>query len=180
MTLENTALNGVFVISNFNAEDNRGSFVKTFNKNSFQKENLNLEIRESYYSVSQKNVIRGMHFQLPPHDHEKLVFVPKGTIIDVVLDLRTYSSTYKMFISLELSEENKKSIYIPKGLAHGFKSLVDDTITVYSVTTEYNVDSDQGIHYDSFGFDWELIDPIVSYRDMNFQSIESFSTKNPF
>jgi dTDP-4-dehydrorhamnose 3,5-epimerase/CDP-3, 6-dideoxy-D-glycero-D-glycero-4-hexulose-5-epimerase len=88
MTIEKTLLNDVFIINNFNINDERGIFVKTFNKNVFNELNLNFEIRESYFSISKSKVIRGMHFQLPPHDHEKLVYVPQGAILDVVIDLR--------------------------------------------------------------------------------------------
>ncbi|PIV97294.1 MAG: dTDP-4-dehydrorhamnose 3,5-epimerase, partial [Flavobacteriaceae bacterium CG17_big_fil_post_rev_8_21_14_2_50_31_13] len=160
--------------------DDRGLFVKTFHKNTFHQHNLAFEIRESYFSVSKRDVIRGMHFQLPPHDHEKLVFVPKGAIVDVVVDLRQNSSTYLQHISVELSEQNKKSIFIPKGLAHGFKSLQDDTITVYNVATEYNPTADAGIHYHSLGFDWAMKNPILSKRDQEFPTLEEFSSKNPF
>lgn len=180
MTLVNTLLEGVFIIDNFNATDDRGLFVKTFHKNTFQQLKLTFEIRESYFSVSKRDVIRGMHFQLPPHDHEKLVFVPKGAIVDVVVDLRQKSSTYLRHISVELSEHNKKSIFIPKGLAHGFKSLQDDTITVYNVATEYNPTADEGIHYNSLGFEWEIKSPILSKRDQEFPSLQEFSSKNPF
>lgn len=180
MKIERTILEGVFIINNFNASDDRGLFVKTFNKNLFLELNLNLEIKESYFSVSKKNVIRGMHFQLPPFDHEKLVFVPKGSILDVVVDLRKNSSTYKKYISVELSDKNKKSIYIPKGLAHGFKSLENNTITVYNVATEYDSTADAGIHYNSFSFDWEVKDPIVSPRDTEFIRLSSFCNNNPF
>jgi dTDP-4-dehydrorhamnose 3,5-epimerase/CDP-3, 6-dideoxy-D-glycero-D-glycero-4-hexulose-5-epimerase len=180
MTIEQTLLNDVFVINNFNVNDERGMFVKTFNKNAFNELNLNFQIKESYFSISKIDVIRGMHFQLPPHDHEKLVFVPKGAIIDVVVDLRKNSPTYKKYISLELSEQNKKSIFIPKGLAHGFKSLFDDTITVYNVATEYNLTSDSGIHYNSFGFDWKVDNPIISQRDFAFVGLNSFLNNNPF
>lgn len=180
MKFEETKLKGVFIISNFNATDDRGLFVKTFNKNAFEKEDLNITIRESYFSISNTNVIRGMHFQLPPDDHEKLVYVPKGKIIDVVVDLRKNSSTYQQHISIELSSANKKSIFIPKGLAHGFKSLEDDTITVYNVATEYNPDSDAGIRFDSFGFDWQIENPILSKRDREFQALQEFCENNPF
>jgi len=180
MKLQSTDLDGVYVIDNFNAADDRGLFVKTFNKNTFKKNNLNFEIRESYYSVSNKNVIRGMHFQLPPYDHEKLVYVTKGSILDVVLDLRKNSKTYKQHISINLSENNKKSIFIPKGLAHGFKSLEDDTITVYNVTTEYNPSADMGINFNSFGFNWKLQAPILSERDLIFSNLEQFCLDNPF
>ena len=180
MKIERTILEGVFIINNFNASDDRGLFVKTFNKNLFLEFNLNFEIKESYFSTSKKNVVRGMHFQLPPFDHEKLVFVPKGSVIDVVLDLRKNSSTYKKYISVELSGENKKSIFIPKGLAHGFKSLADDTITVYNVASEYNPGADAGIHYNSFSFDWKVQEPIISERDTEFIGLSSFCNNNPF
>ncbi len=180
MTIESTILEGVFIINNFSALDERGLFVKTFNKNTFDEVSLSLDIKESYFSISQKNVIRGMHFQLPPYDHEKLVFVPVGSIMDVVVDLRKNSVTYKKHLSVELSALNRKSIFIPKGLAHGFKSLVNDTITVYNVATEYNKKADTGIHYNSFGFDWQLKNPIISRRDETFNGLDSFCYNNPF
>ena len=180
MTFKETKIEGVYVINNFNAIDDRGLFVKTFNKNQSQQNNINFEIRESYYSVSKKNVIRGMHFQLPPHDHGKLVYVPLGEIMDVVVDLRKNSATYKEFISVKLSAKNKKSIFIPKGLAHGFKAMEDNTITVYNVTSEYNNTFDRGISYDSFGFDWELEKPLLSGRDCSFNTLKEFNEINPF
>jgi dTDP-4-dehydrorhamnose 3,5-epimerase len=146
----------------------------------FQEINLDFEIRESYFSVSKKNVIRGMHFQLPPHDHEKLVYVPFGSIIDVVVDLRKKSQTYMEFISIELSADNRKSIFIPKGLAHGFRSLEDNTITVYNVATEYDSKSDKGVKFDSFGFDWKTDAAIMSIRDKGFITLDRFCENNPF
>ena len=180
MTFEETKLKDVFIINNFSASDDRGQFVKTFNKNALEEANIGFEIRESYFSISKKGVIRGMHFQLPPFDHEKLVYVAKGAIMDVVIDLRKSSPTYKEFISVELSEHNKKSIIIPKGLAHGFKSLLDDTITVYNVATEHNPNSDMGVRYDSFDHNWDVTEPVVSQRDTNFIHLDTFCRNNPF
>lgn len=180
MNFERTEIEGVYIIDNFSAADDRGLFVKTFNSNSFKENNLAFEIRESYYSSSKKNVIRGMHFQLPPYDHEKLVYVTSGKILDIVIDLRKNSSTYKEYISVELSAENKKSIYIPKGFAHGFKSLEDNSITVYSVASEYNMSSDLGVSFDSFDFDWEVKKPILSARDSSFITLKEFHEINPF
>jgi dTDP-4-dehydrorhamnose 3,5-epimerase len=180
MNFEPTLLEGVYIIHNFIAKDERGLFVKTFNKNAFKELNLDFEIKESYYSISNKNVIRGMHFQLPPYDHEKLVYVPKGSILDVIVDLRKKSKTYKKHISINLSEENKKSIFIPKGLAHGFKSMKQGTITVYNVASEYNADFDNGIKFDSFGFNWASEDIVMSNRDKEFQRLDSFCETNPF
>ena len=180
MKIERTEIEGVYIITNFNAKDERGLFVKTFNKNTFNKNNLDFEIRESYYSVSNKDVIRGMHFQLKPNEHEKLVYVPKGSILDVVLDLRKKSKTYKQHISMNLSSSNKKSIFIPKGLAHGFKSLEDNTITNYCVSTEYNSSSDTGIRFNSFGFNWQNENPIISERDNSFDTLNDYCEKNTF
>lgn len=178
--IEETILDGVYIISNFNATDDRGLFVKTYNKELFDAQNIDFEIKESYFSVSKKNVIRGMHFQLPPYDHSKLVYVPAGGIIDVVVDLRKNSKTFKQYISVELSAENKKSIFITKGLAHGFKSLVNNTITVYNVETGYSASHDQGIHLNSFGFDWNIDYPILSERDKSFSTMDSFLTNDIF
>ena len=180
MKIERTEIEGVYIIDNFNAADDRGFFVKSFNRYSFKQNNLDFKVRELFYSVSKKDVVRGMHFQLPPHDHEKLVFVPTGSIMDVVVDLRKNSSTFKKSFSIELSAENKKSIFIPKGIAHGFKSLEDNTITVYSVTTEHNPTADTGIHYNSFRFNWQIENPILSQKDLDSQSLNEFCKTNPF
>ncbi len=94
MKIINTEIEGVYIIENFHAKDNRGSFTKTFHRDFFKQNNLCSEFCESYFSVNNKNVIRGMHFQLPPDDHEKLVYVPKGKILDVILDIGKKSRTY--------------------------------------------------------------------------------------
>lgn len=171
-----TKIKGVYIIKNKIRADQRGLFYKTYNENIFDEYNLCTQFKESYYSISKQGVIRGMHFQLPPFDHEKLVYVPKGRIMDVVLDIRKSSITFGEYINVELSEENRLSIYIPKGCAHGFKSLEDNTITVYNVTTVYNSDYDSGIRWDSFGMDWKIENPIISDRDSSFKGLEEFST----
>lgn len=180
MKLIKTELEGVFIIENFHAADGRGSFTKTYHKEFFQENRLCPDFRESYFSVSKKNVIRGMHFQLPPHDHEKLVYVAKGEVTDVILDLRKESRTYGKAISIILNESNQRSVYIPKGLAHGFKSMLDDTIMIYNVSTVYNNKSDFGIRYDSFNFNWEVENPIISDRDKALITFEEFKDSNPF
>jgi len=179
-TITPASIEGVYIIENFNALDERGLFVKTFNTNFLKQNDFDFQINESYYSISNKNVIRGMHFQLPPDDHQKLVYVIAGSVIDVVLDLRKESKTYKQYITIELSDKNYRSIYIPKGLAHGFKSLEDNTIMMYNVGTTYNPTSDAGIYYDSFGFNWGIVEPILSKRDLSFPTLDNFSTINPF
>jgi len=178
MELIDTKLDGVYIIKNLVFEDQRGTFCKTFNTKMFSKNNLCNSFKESYYSISQKDVIRGMHFQLPPHDHYKLVYVPYGELMDVILDLRKNSDTYGEYINVNLSAENRNSIYIPKGLAHGFKALKNNTITVYNVSTVYNENSDSGVHWDSFGFNWGIKNPIISEKDQNLIKLDKF--KSPF
>lgn len=180
MELENTPLEGLMIIHNFQAHDDRGSFVKTFHKDLFKDGKIDFNPAESYFSRSRMNVIRGMHFQNPPNDHQKLVYVPVGRILDVVVDLRSQSKTYKKWFAVELSEENKKSIFIPKGFAHGFLSMSENTVTVYNVSSVYEMSSDNGINFNSFGFDWGVQNPIISERDKNFMSMEDFCIHNPF
>lgn len=176
MEIIKTEIKGVYIIENKAFSDERGKFVKFFNESVFKSKGLCVDFKESYFSVSAKDVIRGMHFQLPPHDHEKLVFVPYGEIVDVILDLRKDSQTYGQHISVELSADNNRAIYIPRGLAHGFKSMQDGTITVYNVATEYAPESDAGISWDSFGFDWVIDNPIISERDKKFVNLSKFSS----
>jgi dTDP-4-dehydrorhamnose 3,5-epimerase/CDP-3, 6-dideoxy-D-glycero-D-glycero-4-hexulose-5-epimerase len=176
MIIEDTRIAGLNVINSKVLEDNRGSFLKTFNDELFKSHDINFNIKETYYSVSHKNVIRGMHFQIPPHDHIKLVYVPSGIILDVVLDLRNGSPTYGETYSVELSAKNGKVILIPSGLAHGFKSLADNTITTYMQTSRYAPDHDVGIRFNSFNFGWNCETPIISERDLSFDDLNSFNS----
>ena len=180
LEFEKTPIEGLFVVRNFQASDDRGCFVKTFNMSLFKENEIEFCSAESYYSKSKLNVIRGMHFQTPPHDHQKLVYVTSGRILDVVVDLRSNSSTYQKCFSIELSENNATSLFLPKGIAHGFLSLSENTTTVYNVSSVYEMNSDSGIRYDSFGFDWGIENPIVSERDQNFMSMDEFCRNNLF
>jgi dTDP-4-dehydrorhamnose 3,5-epimerase/CDP-3, 6-dideoxy-D-glycero-D-glycero-4-hexulose-5-epimerase len=180
MTLIKTDIEGVFIIKKIRIEDERGSFNKTFSTDFFKKNGLCSDFKESYYSVSQKNVIRGMHFYIPSCHHEKLINVIRGKVMDVILDLRKNSPTYGKYISVELSEKDNYIIYIPKGCAHGFKSLEDNTTMVYNATQSYDSKCDFGISWNSFGFDWGIDCPIMSEKDKNLISFEEFSKINPF
>lgn len=172
-----TSFEGLYILETTNFVDNRGSFQKLFNFEWFIENELEVDFKEFYFSVSQKNVIRGMHFQLPPHEHTKLVYVSKGSILDVVVDLRADSKTYKQYYYVKLNDENANYLYIPSGFAHGFLSLEDDTIVNYAQTSCYNKGADAGIAYNSFGFDWGVENPIVSGRDLNFDIFGNFKTE---
>lgn len=171
MKIEETRLPGVFEIESFVHGDTRGLFVKTYNFDKFKEKDLNCEFKESFYSISEKNVIRGMHFQMPPFDHEKLVYVVSGEIEDVVVDIRKDSSTYGQSIAINLSDKNFKSVYVGKGFAHGFLTKSETATVVYMTTSVYSKSHDSGIKWNSFKYDWGISDPILSKRDEQFDSL---------
>lgn len=176
MELKATNLPGVFIVEQSVFKDRRGSFVKMFQRSFFDKHGLESDFTENYYTRSREDVVRGMHFQTPPFDHAKLVTVIQGTILDVVLDLRKASPTYGKWEAFELSRENRKSIYIPRGFAHGFAALSELAIAYYMVSSEYNFDSDKGILWNSFGFQWPVSNPVVSDRDLAFPAFSDFNS----
>jgi len=176
MTIVTTKLQGVYIVEQDVFKDKRGSFVKTYNRSFFAANGLDCDFCENYYTKSHEDVIRGMHFQCPPHDHAKLVTVIQGTIIDVILDIRRDSPTYGHHVEIELSRENRRSIYIEKGLAHGFGTLSDSAIAYYMVTAEYAPEHDTGIRYDSFGYRWPITNPTLSDRDLTLVPFDRFLT----
>lgn len=157
-------LPGCFLLKPKKLTDHRGYFVKTYHEELYTALGVRLDIREEFYSVSQKGVIRGMHFQNPPHDHEKLVFCTQGAVLDVLLDLRR-GDGYGHTASIELSGDNNLILYIPKGIAHGFLALQDDSLMFYKTSTVHAPAFDCGIRWDSFGFDWGIAQPVLSGRD---------------
>jgi dTDP-4-dehydrorhamnose 3,5-epimerase len=159
-------------------KDERGLFVKTLNEDAFKELGLIADFKEEYFSVSKQNVLRGMHFQVPPHDQVKLVYCIDGTVLDVLLDLRKDSKTFGNSISLELSSSKYNIVYIPQGVAHGFYTLSVSATLVYKTSTVYCALSDQGILWNSFGFVWPASQSILSERD---QAHPKFSTfHSPF
>ena len=174
MKISETDLSQVFIIENYFAKDIRGSFIKLFNQDEFKKYGLETDFKETYYSISNRNVIRGLHFQTPPYDHNKIVHVINGSVLDVVVDLRKKSKTYGNYYTFELNSSNKYSLYIPKGFAHGFKSLEDNTMMLYEVSTVFNAQAEGGIRWDSIGYTWSVDNPILSDRDKSFVSLQNF------
>lgn len=156
--------------------DLRGQFVKTFNDTAFKERGIDFVTRESYFSVSAKDVIRGMHFHVPPHEHDKIVFCPHGAILDVLVDLRKGEGSYGQVYSALLSAANHKAFFIPRGFAHGFRSLEEQSVTYYLVSGEYVAAADGGIAYDSIGFDWACTLPVISDRDRQFPSLADFDS----
>ena len=171
-------LPGAFLLTLPAFSDERGEFVKTYHLPSMHRYGIEFSLRESYYSVSGVDVVRGMHFQTPPFQLSKFVFCPQGAILDVILDLRKESPTYGQHYSMTLSAENHHALFIPEGFAHGFKSLAADSITYYLVSSEYSREHDTGVHIASIGFDWGIACTTISPRDASFCTLTDF--KSPF
>ena len=174
MKIQSTSLNGLFLVQNSVQQDIRGFFHKPYSFLEFDSKGLNTDFKEIYYSVNRKNVIRGMHFQSPPFELSKLVFVTSGSILDVVLDIRKNSTTFGKVFSIILNTQQGLSLYIPVGFAHGFLSLEDTTIVNYAQTAVYSRENDIGIRYNSFGFPWGISNPIISRRDSSFPLFEEY------
>ena len=140
-------MGGVLLFTHFGIEDIRGGFSKIYEKRIFEQNGIDFQLSESFVSVSSKNVIRGLHFQtrLP---QAKIVSVLKGSVYDVVVDLRMQSSTYRKWWGFELSSNNHRGVYIPRGFAHGFLSYEDDTLMLYQCDGLYDKETDTGIRFD--------------------------------
>ncbi len=174
--IRNTPFAGLLVLGTDCFADARGGFQKMFNYDFFVENGLATDFKEFYFSTNRRDVIRGMHFQTPPYDHEKLVYVSAGSITDVVVDIRRGSATYGKCFSIRLSAEKGEYLYIPKGFAHGFRSLEDNTVVNYAQTTCYERDHDCGIDAMSIGFDWETTAPVRSGRDLSFVKLKDFNS----
>jgi len=175
-----TKFNTVFIVEPRTFQDIRGGFVKIYQHSNFLSIGMHGQFIESYYSISHKNVIRGMHFQTPPAEHTKLVYVTQGKILDAVVDIRKKSPTYGQHITTELSAENRHAIFIPPGFAHGFLSLEDGSCVIYAQTSEYSQEHDLGINALSCGIPWNVNDPILSERDNAFPALKDFQSAFKF
>jgi dTDP-4-dehydrorhamnose 3,5-epimerase len=162
--MEELEINGSYVEKSNLLADNRGSFLKLFSQSKTQTVLPDFKAKEVYITSSHRNVVRGMHFQIPPHDHGKIVVCLAGAVTDVLLDLRS-GRNYGAFTTLELNSDGNNIIYIPRGVAHGFLSKAETSILAYTVETEYSVEHDRGILWNSFGYDWGITNPILSQRD---------------
>ena len=147
--------------------DERGFFLESYKESEFKANGISFEFKQDNHSKSSKNVLRGLHYQLEPHAQGKLVRVVTGRIFDVAVDIRKGSPMYGKWVSAELSEENKKMLWIPPGFAHGFLTLEDNTNVLYKSTNEYNKESELGILWNDpeINVRWPVNDPILSDKD---------------
>jgi len=178
MTITKTNLNDCLILNPEILEDKRGYFVETFNKAKFLSSTLiNINFVQDNESMSSKGVLRGLHFQNGEHAQAKLVRVIKGKVLDVVVDIREDSSTFGQHFSIELSEENKTQLYVPRGFAHGFLVLEDNTIFSYKCDNYYNRSSEGGIIFNdkTLNIDWRYPKDqlILSEKDIQLPTFES-------
>lgn len=170
-------LKGAYLISDFYVGDNRGGFTKCFEKDVYKEAGIDFYLNETFASRSMKNVIRGLHFQTH-NPQAKIVSVVVGKVWDVIVDLRPDSDTYKKWIAHELSADNHLSFYVPRGFAHGFASLEENTVMLYQCDGKYNPETDTGIRFDDpdIGIEWPIDRTISihSKRDMNLPSFEMY------
>ena len=178
MKINKTFIEGLLIIEPQLFKDDRGFFYESYNKNNLD---INIVFVQDNESKSYKGVIRGLHFQTPPFEQTKLVRCVNGNILDVVVDLRTNSKTYGKSFSVELSGENNKQLFVPKGFAHGFQVLSETAIVNYKVDNFYNSKSDSGIIWNDkdLSIKWSLdLKPILSEKDLKLSSFKEL--KSPF
>lgn len=156
--------------------DIRGAFLKTFPRPSATELPFTLPLAEEYITVSKKRVLRGIHFQGPPHDLEKLVQCASGTVLDAVVDLRLGSPTFGMHELFELSGDRGDMLFMPRGIGHAFYVLSKSAVLIYKVSKVYCQEHDHGIHWASIGIPWPDSKPILSPRDRAFPALSEFQT----
>ena len=180
MLVKESPLKGLFVLNPLVFEDERGYFFESFNSKLFdEKTGLIITFVQDNESKSQKNVLRGLHFQNPPFAQGKLVRVIKGSVLDVAVDIRKESTTYGKHFKQVLSEQNKTMIYIPEGFAHGFVTLENDTIFSYRCTNYYRKESEECVLWNDniLDINWEIEKPILSEKDQLGKNFSSFVSK---
>lgn len=168
MIFTETKLKNSFILEPERLYDERGFFARAWCQKEFEAHGLESGLVQCNISFSKtRGTLRGMHYQAAPYEEAKLVRCTRGAIYDVMIDLRPDSPTFKQYVAVSISAENRKMVYIPKGFAHGFQTLEDDTEVFYQMTEFYHPDSSKGIRWNdpTFGIDWPIEVSVISERD---------------
>ncbi len=176
MVVKETGIQGCFIIKPRVFKDFRGSLTKIHHSESFKDLGLAVDFKEEYFSISNKGVIRGLHFQIPPMDHAKCVTCLRGSIFDVAVDLRKSSPTFGKYFSLIIDSLDPVLLYVPSGMAHGFMALEDDSLFLNRSTTIYSPECDRGINWNSCGIQWPEIEKKISEKDLNMPDLNDFNS----
>lgn len=171
-----TPLKDCFLLRPRKISDKRGDFIKIYHKSAFEKLDVQSDFEEAYYSVSSKGVIRGLHFQTPPHAHVKHITCLNGQLFDVVVDLRKDSPTFGQHYSVILDSDSPMIFSIPIGLAHGFMALTDNCVFLNKTSFAYSPENDSGIKWDSCGIKWPILNSIISDKDKDLIDFKNFNS----
>ncbi len=183
MDIQKTKFDGAFLIRPKVFNDQRGFFLESYSKKEFLAVGIDATFVQDNHSFSmEKGVLRGLHFQHPPFAQAKLVRVIKGRVLDIIVDLRKNSKTFGRWESFELSEKNFKMLFIPRGMAHSFCVLEENTHFVYKADNYYDAKSDGGIFWNDpdLNISWPIENPLISEKDQKQQSWREFLKNNPF
>ena len=170
-----TEIAGVWLIVPEPVEDERGSFARLFCRREFESHGLNAELAQCSASFSKrKGTLRGLHYQSEPHGEDKLVRCTRGALYDVAADIRPNSESYRRWCGFELSADNRTMLYIPRGVAHGFLTLADETEIFYQMSQFYHPESARGVRWDdlSLAIRWPMPPAIISDRDRKLPSLQ--------
>jgi len=175
MIFKEIELKGAYIIELEPKEDSRGLFARSFCKREFEAHGIDFWIVQTNISYNKKaGTLRGMHYQAPPHAEAKLVSCNGGVIYDVIIDLRPDSPTYCQWVSVNLSSNNYRMIYIPQGFAHGFQTLADNSVVLYQISEFYHPECARGVRWDdpALGITWPLKQKVISDKDKSFSFLE--------
>ncbi|MFL5784787.1 MAG: dTDP-4-dehydrorhamnose 3,5-epimerase family protein [Bacteriovoracaceae bacterium] len=167
-------ISGVLFLEGSAFQDDRGELHKPLYNSIIP----GFKADEVYYIISKKNVLRGMHFQLPPFEQGKFIYVAKGKILDVIVDLRKNSPTFGQSSSFSLSAGDNRAVYVPPGCAHGYLTLEEESVIHYVQSGNYSREHERGIRFDSFGFNWPVKFPVVSEKDSLLPELSQY--QSPF
>ena len=176
MIFKQTDLKGAYIVELEAIEDKRGFFARSFCRKEFEKYGLTSNIVQCNISYNKKKgTLRGMHYQVKPHEEAKIVSCVKGSIYDVIIDLRPDSPSYYQWFAVELSAENYRMLYIPEGFAHGFQTLEDNTVVFYQMSKFYHPECAVGVRWDdpAFNIEWPDDERIISFKDLQYPDVSS-------
>jgi dTDP-4-dehydrorhamnose 3,5-epimerase len=171
-----TRIPGCFELRPSVIRDPRGFFSKVFHRPLWKDFGLQTVFAEEYVTYSLPWTMRGLHFQLPPMAHDKVVFCLKGNAFDVAIDLRKGSPAYGDHVAVNLSSMQSNALYVPAGVAHGFCVTGEEALLYYKLTTVYSPQHDAGIRWDSAGIAWPITEPILSDRDLKLPRLQDFDS----
>ena len=181
MKITPTRLDGIWLVDLDRIDDDRGFFARSWCRREFETHGLNPNLVQCNISFNRRRgTLRGLHYQAPPHEEAKLVRVTHGAIYDVVVDLRPQSSTALQWLSLELTDKNRRGLYVAEGFAHGFQTLADDTEVLYQMSEFYHPQSGRGIRWNDqeLNISWPVPEKIVSVKDNSYEDIDASAIRS--